>query len=152
MPNKRVYSISIFWFFPETYSFIWPYSFSFSTLLNKQILHSTRLFGPLVLLFNEIYLKYPSYSFIWPYSFNWHLRVGIQNVKKCIGDWWQFWRGPSLMQTSHKGHSLYVQLFPLITWNPNCKVENILKGKLDSIPSPWFSKNSNYVRESLLEV
>ena len=75
MPNKRVYSISIFWFFPQTYLFIWPYLFSFFTLLNKQIFHSTCLFGPLVLLFNEIYLKYPPYSFIWPYSFNWHLRV-----------------------------------------------------------------------------
>ena len=34
-----------------------------------------RLFGPLVLLFYEIYLKYPPYSFIWPFLFNWHLRV-----------------------------------------------------------------------------
>ena len=45
------------------------------------IFHSTRLFGPLVLLFNEIYLKYPSYSFILPYSFNWHLRVFILTKK-----------------------------------------------------------------------
>ena len=28
-----------------------------------------------VLLFYDIYSKYPPYSFIWPYSFNWHLRV-----------------------------------------------------------------------------
>ena len=33
------------------------------------------LFGPLVLLFYEIYLKCPPYLFIWPYLFNWHLRV-----------------------------------------------------------------------------
>ena len=43
----------------------------------------------LVLLFNEIYLKYPSYSFILPYSFNWHLRVYCRllyemNVTKII--------------------------------------------------------------------
>ena len=55
--NKRVYSISIFLFFPQTYRFIWPYSFSFSTLLAQQIFHSTRLFGPLLLLFSEITLS-----------------------------------------------------------------------------------------------
>ena len=32
------------------------------------------------------------------------------------------------------------------------KVEKILKGSLDSIPSPSFSENSNYERESLLEL
>ena len=50
--------LAFFDFFPQTYSFIWPYLFSFSTLLEKQIFHSTRLFGPLILLFIEIYLKY----------------------------------------------------------------------------------------------
>ena len=32
------------------------------------------------------------------------------------------------------------------------KVEKILKGSLDLIPSPSFIENSNYGRESLLEV
>ena len=54
MPNKQVYSISIFGFFSPPYLFIWPYMFSFSTLLDKQIFHSNHLFGPLVLLFIEI--------------------------------------------------------------------------------------------------
>ena len=38
-------------------------------------------------------------------------------------------------------------------WVDPIKVENILKGSLDSIPSPSTSvKNSNHGRESLLEV
>ena len=68
MPNKRVYSINIFWVFPQTYLLIY-------LALLVLIFHSTRLFGPLVLFFYEIYSKYPPYSFIWPYLFNWHLRV-----------------------------------------------------------------------------
>ena len=75
MPNKRVYSISIFRFFPTLLALFLPYLIcKFSTLLVYWALFSTLLIY-LALLFYEIYLKYPPYLFIWPYLFNWHLRV-----------------------------------------------------------------------------
>ena len=68
VPNKRVYSISIF-------RFSSPYLvYQFSTLCVYWALFSTLLIY-LAILFYEIYLKYPPYSYIWPYLFNWHLRV-----------------------------------------------------------------------------
>ena len=76
MPNKRVYSIIIFRYFPTlllTHMYlIIIFIFSY---------HPTRLanFSPLLvylgLFIYEICSKYPPYSFIRPYSFNWHLRV-----------------------------------------------------------------------------
>ena len=75
MPNKRVYLISIFRFFPTLLALFSPSLIcKFSTLLVYWALFSTLLIY-LVILFYEIYLKYPPYSFIWPHSYNWHLRI-----------------------------------------------------------------------------
>ena len=80
VPNKRVYLIIIFGFFPHPvfghvicyippYSFIRPYTFCFFILLLylalffrkfTQNIHPTRLFGPTQFAF-------PPYFFIWPY-------------------------------------------------------------------------------------
>ena len=77
MPNKRVYSISIFRFFPTLLALFPPYLIcKFSTLLIYWALFFTVLIY-LPILFYEIHLKYPPYLFIWPYLFNWHLRVRI---------------------------------------------------------------------------
>ena len=82
MPNKRVYSITIFWTFPPPYWFIWLYLFSFFHLsqLPNFSLYSFIWF---YILYYEIYvLKNPPYSFIWSYSFNWHLRVDYVHLGK----------------------------------------------------------------------
>ena len=71
MPNKRVYSISIFRFFPTLLAlFSLHLVCEFSTLL---VYWALQIY--LAILFYEIYLKYPPYSFIWPHSYNWHLRI-----------------------------------------------------------------------------
>ena len=68
MPNKWVYSFSIFRFLPTLLA-LFPIC-KFSILLVYWALFST-------LLFYEIYLKYPPYSFIW------HLRVCTYNICIC---------------------------------------------------------------------
>ena len=89
VPNKRVYSISIFRFFPTLLALFPPYFIcKFSTLLVYWALFSTLLIY-LALLFYEIYSKYPPYSFIWPYSFNWHLRVYRMYIFIPIAEFWK---------------------------------------------------------------
>ena len=82
MPNKRVYSISIFRFFPTPLHFFQPILFvNFPPYSFIGHFFSPYSFIWPYILFYEIYLKYPPYSFIWPYSFNWHLRVTSKNDK-----------------------------------------------------------------------
>ena len=71
MPNKRVYLISIFGFFSPTYLFIWPYLFSFSTLLDKQIFHSSCLFDHKYTFMTFMYLNIHPTRLIgtWEYIF-----------------------------------------------------------------------------------
>ena len=69
MPNKRVYSIIIFGFFPHpVFGHVISYFPTLLVYLALLILlfHPTPLFAPIIF---EIYIQYP------PYSFNWHLRV-----------------------------------------------------------------------------
>ena len=48
---------------------------------------------------------------------------------------------------------LWILIETMVKSGYGVKVENISKGNLDSIPSPFtFSENSNYRQESLLEV
>ena len=96
MPNKRVYSITIFWTFPPPYWFIWLYLFSFSTFLNYQIFHFTRLFGSTYSIMKFMYLKiHPTRLFgpthligTWEYVF---LDNYMRSNSECAGAYFAFW-------------------------------------------------------------